>query len=58
VVFLALWGNVHREISRANLSDGFGAAMHVFTLSFDYIALGILIACMLGASAVALARRN
>ena len=26
-------------------------AMHVFTHSFDYIALGVLIACMLGAAA-------
>ena len=32
-------------------------AMHVFTHTFDYIALGILIACMLGAAAVVLSRR-
>ena len=32
--------------------------MHVFTHSFDYIALGILIVCMLGAAAIAVLRRN
>jgi len=32
--------------------------MHVFTHAFDYIALGILIACMLGAAAKVLARRS
>jgi len=31
-------------------------AMHVFTHTFDYIALGILIACMLLAAAKALPR--
>ena len=30
--------------------------MHVFTHSFDYIALGILIACMVGAAAKVLAQ--
>jgi hypothetical protein len=30
--------------------------MHVFTHTFDYIALDVLIACMMGAAAVALAR--
>jgi hypothetical protein len=32
--------------------------MHVFTHTFDYIALGILIACMLVAAAKVLPRRN
>jgi hypothetical protein len=32
--------------------------MHVFTHTFDYIALGILIACMLVAAAKAQPRRN
>jgi hypothetical protein len=33
-------------------------AMHVFTHSFDYIALGVLVACMLFAAAKAIPRRN
>jgi hypothetical protein len=33
-------------------------AMHVFTHTFDYVALGILIACMLLAAAKVLPRRN
>jgi len=32
--------------------------MHVFTHSFDYVALGILIALMLGAAAMVLSRRE
>jgi hypothetical protein len=32
--------------------------MHVFTHSFDYIALGVLIACMLLAAAKVLPRRG
>ena len=39
-------------------SRGEGDAMHVFTHSFDYIALGILIVCMLVAAAKAIPRRN
>jgi hypothetical protein len=41
------------------LERGEGDAMHhVFTHSFDYIALGILIACMLFAAAKVIPRRN
>ena len=40
------------------LGRGGDDAMHVFTHSFDYIALGILIACMLLTAAKVLARRN
>ena len=41
---------------RAILGRGEGDAMHVFTHSFDYIALGILIGCMLLAAAKAIPR--
>ena len=37
------------------MHDG-ATVMHVFTHTFDYIALGILIACMVGAAAVVLTR--
>ena len=37
------------------MRDG-AIVMHIFTHTFDYIALGILIACMIGAAAVALTR--
>jgi hypothetical protein len=41
------------------LERGEGDAMHhVFTHSFDYIALGILIACMFFAAAKVIPRRN
>jgi len=40
------------------LRRGAGNVMHVFTHSFDYIALGILFACMLFAAAKAIPRRN
>jgi hypothetical protein len=42
----------------AILGRGEANAMHVFTHSFDYIALGILIVCMLVAAAKAIPRRN
>ena len=53
---LTLWGNVHREIAhfRANVSAMGRLSWHVFTHTFDYIALGILVACMLLAGARAL----
>src|SRR5262249_38472748 len=35
-----------------------GRRLHVVTHAFDYIVLGILIACMLGAAAAVLSRRN
>jgi hypothetical protein len=40
------------------LGHGGDDAMHVFTLSFDYIALGILIACMLVAAAAVILGYN
>jgi len=57
---LTLWGNVRRVIalSRANLARWGDAMHHVFTHSFDYIALGILIALMLFAATKVIPRRN
>jgi hypothetical protein len=50
---------VHREIAYSVLISSDGAAvMHIFTHSFDYIVLGILVACMLVAAAKAIPRRN
>jgi len=45
--------------TRDTLECGEGDAMHhVFTHSFDYIALGILIACMLFAAVKIIPRRS
>jgi len=48
---LTLWGNVRREITvfRPNLRAATNG-MHIV----DYIAIGILIACMIGAGVTAL----
>jgi hypothetical protein len=52
---LTLRGNVRNSVYIPALSSAGGDdAMHVFTHTLDYIALGILIACMLGAGVMAL----
>jgi len=54
---LTLRGNVRNNVViPALFSAGGDDAMHVFTHTFDYIALSILIACMLGAAAMVLSR--
>ena len=47
----------HSDAPRALPTREGATVMHVFTHTFDYIALGILIACMLGAAARVLQNR-
>jgi hypothetical protein len=44
-------GNYLNSRSRVNLRDG-ATVMHVFTHTFDCIALGVLIACMAAAAVI------